>query len=158
MVRLNTRGDTLVEVLLAVAVVSSVLGIAYSIMNRNLQIMRNNQERTAASKYAQGQLELLKQAPGSLAPTVLEFCMTDGVPSEQHELEGAGSENILHPELASYNPEAYTNHPECVREGIYRIGVRRESETTTPIYRVYVRWDEIGSGQRREVIFAYKVN
>ena len=56
----SQRGDTIVEVLIAMAVASSVLGITYATMNRNLLITRGAQERTEAAKLAQGQLEILK--------------------------------------------------------------------------------------------------
>lgn len=59
------RGDTIVEVLLAIAVVSAVLGGAYVSANRSFNNTRQSQERGEASKLVEGQLERLKQATQS---------------------------------------------------------------------------------------------
>lgn len=54
------RGDTLVEVLIAIAVVSLILGGAYVTTNRSLQATRSAQERAVALKLAESQIERLK--------------------------------------------------------------------------------------------------
>lgn len=61
MKRLNNLGDTIVEVLIALAVLSAVLGGAYSISNRSLTSVKQAQEHTQALKYAEQQIERLKQ-------------------------------------------------------------------------------------------------
>ena len=47
---LSERGDTLVEVLIAIAVVSLILGGAFVTTNKNLQATREAQERGNAQK------------------------------------------------------------------------------------------------------------
>lgn len=54
------RGDTLVEVLLAMSVIGLVLGASYAIANRSLATGRNAQEQTEAVKLAESQLEFLR--------------------------------------------------------------------------------------------------
>lgn len=54
------RGDTIVEVLLALAVLGAVLGGAYVISNRNIITNRMSQERLEATKLAEAQLEKIK--------------------------------------------------------------------------------------------------
>ena len=54
------RGDTLVEVLIAIAVVSLILGGAYVTTNRSLYATRAAQERGNALKLAESQIEQLK--------------------------------------------------------------------------------------------------
>lgn len=54
------RGDTIVEVLVAIAVISLVLAGAYVTTNRSLQATRAAQERGHALKLAESQLEQLK--------------------------------------------------------------------------------------------------
>lgn len=58
----NQKGDTIIEVLIAMAIISSVLGGAYVLATRSLRGTRVAQERTQATKLAQGQLERLKYA------------------------------------------------------------------------------------------------
>lgn len=54
------RGDTMVEVLIAIAVVSLILGGAYVTTNKSLQATRAAQERSTALKLAEAQMERLK--------------------------------------------------------------------------------------------------
>lgn len=56
----HQRGDTLVEVLIAIAVVSLVMGGAYVTTNRSLLATRAAQERGNALKIAEAQIEQLK--------------------------------------------------------------------------------------------------
>lgn len=56
----SNRGDTIVEVLLALAVLGSVIVGAYSIATRSLNGVRVAQERSEATKIAEGQIESLK--------------------------------------------------------------------------------------------------
>lgn len=60
MFRSKQRGDTIVEVMLALTVIGMALGIAYGIANRSLATGRLAQERIEALKLAEGQLEHLK--------------------------------------------------------------------------------------------------
>ena len=54
------RGDTLVEVLVAIVIVASVIGGAYVVSNKSLQSTRSAQERQNALKLSESQLEQLK--------------------------------------------------------------------------------------------------
>lgn len=79
--RLNQRGDTIVEVLISIAVVSLILGGAYVTTNKSLKAERGAQERTDATKLVESQIESLKSIaaddPDALfknAPT--NFCVT----------------------------------------------------------------------------------
>lgn len=82
------RGDTLVEVLIAIAVVSLVLGGAYVTTNRSLIATRAAEERGNALKLAESQVEqlkgLAKTNPDAIfgSATPMPFCIssTTGVP------------------------------------------------------------------------------
>lgn len=54
------RGDTIVEVLIAVAVVALILAGAYVATNRSLLATRSSQERVNALKLAEAQMEQIK--------------------------------------------------------------------------------------------------
>jgi type II secretory pathway pseudopilin PulG len=60
MIRLTSRGDTIIEVLLSIAIVSAALGGAYVSSNRSLANARQSQERSEALVVGQQQLEALK--------------------------------------------------------------------------------------------------
>lgn len=82
---LNAKGDTIVEVLLAIAVVSAVLGGAFVSANRSLRGARISQERGEALKHIEGQLEKLKAATKDSAKSDAvfaatgEFCLNDAL-------------------------------------------------------------------------------
>lgn len=74
------RGDTIVEVLIAIAVLGSVLGSASIIVNKNVKTNLATQERAQAVKLAERQLELFRVAVAT-TPNFLNtlpvgsFCM-----------------------------------------------------------------------------------
>ena len=76
------RGDTLVEVLVAIAVVSLILGGAYVVTNKSLQATRAAQERGNALKIAESQVEQLKSVIASNPDSVFggsapaQFCIS----------------------------------------------------------------------------------
>lgn len=53
-------GDTIVEVLIAIAVVSLLLTAAYASANHNVAALQDTQEHTEALKLVQSQVELLR--------------------------------------------------------------------------------------------------
>ncbi len=76
----SQRGDTILEVLIVVAVLSLILVISFAATNRSAQGNRQAQERSEASKHAQSQIELLKKYISQTAtPTLppINFCMKD---------------------------------------------------------------------------------
>lgn len=56
------RGDTIIEVLISIAIIALALAISYSLANRSLRTGLSANARTEAAAIAQGQLELLKNA------------------------------------------------------------------------------------------------
>lgn len=86
---IKERGDTIVEVLIAISVVSLILGGAYVTTNRSLIATRSAEERGNALKLAESQVEQLKGlANGDNADlifgagTPMPFCIpiSTGVP------------------------------------------------------------------------------
>lgn len=82
MKRLSQTGDTIVEVLICIAVVSVVLGGAF-VTTRQSQIgVRNSQEHAEALKLIESQIEQLRSdTAGVLAPAAPNpFCMYNAAP------------------------------------------------------------------------------
>lgn len=61
-------GDTIVEVLLAMSVIGLILGMAFGIANKSVQIGQDAQERAEALKIAESQLEVFKSEFAGSAP------------------------------------------------------------------------------------------
>jgi prepilin-type N-terminal cleavage/methylation domain-containing protein len=62
--RLKQRGDTIVEVMIAIAIVSLVLVTAYGVTNRNTLSIQATQEREQAQHLVEAQIEALRTAGG----------------------------------------------------------------------------------------------
>lgn len=155
-------GDTIVEVLIAIAVISSVLAITYSIMNRNLLTMRDNQERAEATKLIQAQLEALKarQWAGQAIPgdDGLGFCIT---PWATPALSApAPADEMNSDDFANYGAQYPTNASDeqgCAsKDGLYYVGIRRTGSSPDFLYRVTVRWDSLNGG-RSQVSAVYRL-
>jgi Tfp pilus assembly protein PilV len=75
---LNNRGDTIIEVLISIAVIGAVMGGAYATANKNTKINQASQERLVAIKIAESQLERLKAAADTNAENLFthsDFCL-----------------------------------------------------------------------------------
>ncbi len=134
--RRNNQGDTIVEVLVAIAVASAVLGTAYAIVNRTTRAQQQTTEHTQALKIAESQLELLKTTAASIPTT--SFCFN--------------------------NTTLTTNLNDCKLaspESRYDITITRASavlsDTKYNIFIVRVSWSRLGSGGNDEVSLTYKV-
>lgn len=146
------RGDTIVEVLIAIAVASMVLAITYSTMNRNLLITRDSQERTEATKIAQGQIELLKAHKDSGDSTIDsgKYCLDAASATARTGFSGAAPTATL--------PDDFTRYPAgCTNLGIsnlYNVAIVANSGT----YKIYVRWENIqGDAQQDQVVMVYQL-
>jgi type II secretory pathway pseudopilin PulG len=97
--KLQERGDTIVEVLISIAVVSLVLGGAYVTTNTSLRSTRAAQEQGDALKLVEGQLEQIKGYlnDGTRSVTSMptsDFCMKNGTtasPLSQCKINADGS-------------------------------------------------------------------
>ena len=73
--KLKQRGDTIVEVLIATAVVSLVLTGAMAVSNNSLKQIRAAQERSEAQAYAQSTVELLDGYTGAKGIALNDRCL-----------------------------------------------------------------------------------
>lgn len=78
MVKLNSKGETIVEVLISIVVVGSVLAGAYFTANRSSQQTRAAIERTEALKAAESKVEMLRnlsKTPGLNLASGVAYCI-----------------------------------------------------------------------------------
>lgn len=80
----HSRGDTLVEVLVCIAIVSTILAGAFVVTGHSRQGVENAQEHAQAMKMLESQIEQLRaSATGSTASPAIftqagSFCMSNG--------------------------------------------------------------------------------
>ncbi len=133
---LGSKGDTIIEVLLAIAIVSAVLGGAFVSANRSLQGTRVSLERSEATKLVQGQAELLGAAssdPATSADIFNNVAVNSSFFLQNNLQRGGGS--------------SYT-------DGIYRISITREPASS---FRIHATWQKVGSGTTEQMFIRYRV-
>ena len=131
----GARGDTIVEVLIAIAVVSMVLGGAYATTNRSLQASRSAQEQGVAIKLVESQLEQLKalaDTPGGLSTAPSSFCvLASGGAPRPVSTAGAGNPCSLN---AQGTTAAATDQP------VYRMAI---TEPTPDNFQIACNWFDV---------------
>ncbi len=124
------RGDTIIEVMLAMVVVGMVLGVSYGIANRSVIVGRDAQERTEALKHAETQLELIKayvkessqtnKTPTQIIAKDLNLRPSQGLPST---IDGkcllSANDKITIAQVS----ESLTDDQNDCRSGLYQIYV-----------------------------------
>lgn len=77
---LNNAGDTIIEVLVCIAVVSTVLGGAFVTTRQSQVGVRNSQEHAEALKLVESQLEQLRGDTTDAINATTPFCMYNEAP------------------------------------------------------------------------------
>lgn len=112
----NNHGDTIVEVLIAIAIVSLTLAGGYASANHSANATRTSQERGEALKWAETQVEQIKASQTEMPSTTTDFCYDTSLTLS-------------------------TNTPCTLTNGIdYKAKI---SQTTPGSFSVMVTWDPI---------------
>jgi hypothetical protein len=141
--RLGTRGDTIVEVLLAIAVASTVLGGAYVSSKNSLSGTRRSQERGEALKLLSGQIERLKEGAKD----------TSGI----NVFTGASPFCIITVTTPTVRQSLVPSTNAGCRQGVngrYALSVERTSPNTFTARAV---WDRVGGGGSDQIQMVYRV-
>lgn len=156
------NGDTIVEVLIAMAVVSSVLGGAYAVANHTMANSRQAQEHSEALQIANKQIEYIAYHSangdgGTLnTPTPTYKCLSqaDGQVVDQ------GGMNAQSISKSKTNRLPQANYaPQCVTSTAVPYYVAYTYNPTSRVYAVYVTWESVtgsGNDQLRVLYKAYQ--
>lgn len=134
---INQKGDTIVEVLIAVAVVSSVLVGAFATSNLSLKQIRSAQERTEAQKIAQSYVEKMqyvynrdvssiRTSPSAYSGT---FCVIDSIA----------------PPPAPYFSIVPSSNVNCTVAPRYRVAISQDNTNLRKFrkFNITVTWDSL---------------
>jgi len=142
--RLRQRGDTIVEVLIAMTVIALVLAGAYVTTNRSIQNTRAAQERGNALKLAEAQIEQLKgviaTSPDAIfasATTASPFCIYNNAPVP----------------VANANCSQGTNGNATTAEPQFNLSVTRAGNTFTVINT----WNNVNGTTLDKLQLTYRV-
>lgn len=140
------RGDTIVEVLISIAVVSFVLGGAYVTTNKSLTSTRASEERSNAVKLVESQAELLKgmvtTAAGAdtinNAPS--KFCITGATT--------VASSSSVACKLDSTGTPTGT-------EPVYNVSI--EENAVTSVFTIKNQWNSVQQDGKDQVEMVYRI-
>jgi type II secretory pathway pseudopilin PulG len=155
---LNQTGETIVEVLFAIAVLASALGGAFAISTRSRNTIQANQERYQAQLIASGQADSIRlydtyhtdlYADTDATNNNKFFCMDKTNPA-----------NTLH----AYGtlPELQTSsHHQCARDNatnqnLYTISIQ-QVDPTNHIFLITVFWDSLVTNGQDRVELVYGI-
>ena len=141
------RGDTLIEVMLATAMIGMVIGASYASASRALRTGRFAQEQTEALKVAESQIEKLKYVAslGLGADPVTQnifdasagnttFCIDDAFHKQSPTNAACRSISGLYDQVITYSGDA------------------------TDTFTVEVLWTQQGSSNQGSVKIAYRLH
>ncbi|MET1033162.1 MAG: type II secretion system protein [Candidatus Saccharimonadales bacterium] len=140
---LAERGDTVVEVLISIAVVSLVLGGAFVTANRSLQGTRDAQERQNALKMAEAQVEKIKYTAGATPQVIFgtstpaAYCLLAGAALDESDTRCTFDGNGISP--ASGQPT-------------YDVTITRSGN----LFTVRSTWTKIGTDRQNTVELKYR--
>lgn len=150
----HQKGDTIVEVLIVLAILSLAFSISYSTASQSLNKSRNSQEHSQGTTVSSSQLELLRAAYGKdvAIPTDRPFCMkSDGTVSSF----AAASVIPSNPALDTFQTSLYP--ADCVIDNLYRVSIVAVGADPNLYFDVRVRWDGLNSLGKQQVETSYKV-
>lgn len=134
--RTNERGDTIVEVLIAMAIISLVLVGAYVTSTHNAASLQNSQEREQAQRLVESQIEMLRANGGIVTPG---DCFNNSVETSTCDTFTASNSGAT-----------------------YKLTVDGPSGVTNPVgvYTVTATWTSIGSNANDDssVTMYYRLN
>lgn len=158
---LDQTGDTIVEVLLAMAIVGLVLGGAFVSANHSLANSRQAQERGEALKIAESQIEQIKQyAKDSTKKKIFDrtqnFCIdTSGNVVQFGSIIGF---DPSHDQPSVNDPDPrYDKYPaQCKFSKLYYVTINYRYLTDS-VFTLDVRWDRALVGGRDDLKMSYKL-
>lgn len=156
--RLNSTGDTIVEVLIVLAVLGLAMSIAYATANHGLQQSRNAQEHSEALGILNSQIEILrtvysKQASNILPPSNgTAFCLAPSTtaPAGVTQLVGFNEDRSAPDNL---NTTVYPGP--CNQNSLYYVSVVNRGGG---LYDFRVRWEGLGQLGHQQEQLTYRID
>ncbi len=133
---LTTAGDTIVEVMMVLAILGLAIGISYATANRGLLATREAQENTKATALLQSQIEQLVH----LAPNPQ---------NDSNYIFRSGSFCI------DSGGNVATSASSCKYYNLYDVSIVYDStDPNNPVFKVQATWDDV-SGQGQDTATLY---
>ena len=161
LIKIRERGDTIVEVLIALAILTAVLGGAYYSANQSFRSERDSQEHTEALTIAQTQLEELRVYGNTFdSSNPNNACMGGTVPvmatSCQFSNNGTPcvASNTCYYTASIQGPNLPTNPPVSLTVPV----PTGNANVILDTYKISVVWNALGGGGQDNVTLYYRVD
>lgn len=136
---LNNSGDTIVEVLIVLAILGIAIAISFATANGGVQQARNAEEHSEALGIISSQIEELRDALANQQPIpTTPFCMVNLQPKQPGDL---GSPCVLQP-LSAY-PQTINIDPPAI--------------TGSNFYDITVKWPGVGNLPTQQEELSYVI-
>lgn len=152
----SSRGDTIVEILFALLVMTTLLVGAFVATTKTQASNRAAQERSEAVKLSESQLERLRGLVRAGSLTVVNdeaFCITDD--SSVVKINDPIADPFPNPFTEPLETATLPYPAACGNiASRYNVALRRDAASQT--YEILIRWDRIG-GNRDQINMYYRV-
>lgn len=143
--RLKSAGDTIVEVLIAITVLSTVLGGAYASSRTSLNTTQTAKERDQGVRLVESQLERLKALSKSDAIDIFTIASPFCIDASLNRQDSC----IL--------DSANNNYDSATSQSIpYTVSVSRDDSSGEAIFISTATWERSGGGSQEEVSLVYR--
>ncbi len=141
-------GDTIIEVLLAMSIIGLVLGAAFGIANRSVQIGRDAQERTEALKIAESQLELFSAYYNSTSTNADDVSIKSSIRSKVESTPFCIDNSVTPTAVILASDARCKNKNGSNQQGLYSVSIIPPGvppSDLTGAYEIKVTWTRLGS-------------
>lgn len=138
---LGQRGDTLVEVLICILIVSMVLTGAYVTTNKSSLRVIDSQERAEGLKIAQGQLEQVRESATLATTNVFDQTIGDAFCMVDNQIKDASLAVCKQDESGAPT----TEEPAFAISTVRQVCVGASLPANCSLFTVTVRWESIAT-------------
>ncbi len=146
---LGQGGDTIVEVMIALAILGLAIGISYATANRSLLAAREAQENTIATGLVESQIEILRTMVDTAALPSMNifqpgpYCLSQTPPSPTY--------TVYYPIL---------DKTKCTQQGMYYIDIAYKAGPPigADIFTVTATWDNVQGDGSDTAVLEYRLH
>lgn len=149
-IRNRQGGDTIVEVVIAIAVIATVLTGAFVVTNRSLMAVRDSEEHSEALQLLQGQVELLRSVASQTSNNQLSSVTLNTLPF-------CFSSDGVYQTVVTQGPDPCSTGNIPYYLSIIESAAPQPTGPPTKTFLATVRWAALGGGTD-QVQLAYKVD
>lgn len=151
----STRGDTIIEVMIATALIGIVLSVCYVSVNRSLKVGVSANERSEATRYVESVIEQVRDSARLTSSPVFTkavdqtFCIKFNPDTQTYVLT-----DVL-------TPDTITSIPlECSKgvENRYKIYLSRHDNGDVMTFHVRAKWESVKANQTDSIDMYYRLH